>query len=41
MAVEKTKKVIILEKASLKVREPNFCGPYCRLVCGAFLIVPD
>jgi hypothetical protein len=41
MTVEKAKKIIILEKGSLKVKEPNFCGPYCSLVCGAFILVPD
>jgi hypothetical protein len=34
-------KVIVLEKATLKVREPNFCVPLCRTVCGGYYIDPQ
>jgi hypothetical protein len=37
----KKAKIIVLEKATLKMREPNFCGALCKIVCGGFYIVPD
>ncbi|GEM_PF-1817854 len=34
-------RIIVLEKSKINVREPNFCGPYCSLVCGGLIIAPD
>jgi len=31
-------KVVVLEKAILKVREPNFCVPLCKSICAGYII---
>lgn len=34
-------KVLILERGAINAKESNFCGPFCRLVCAGYYILPD